>query len=137
MLHKGKKYRVLKEQKMYIANMLQDVLPFRSFRDNALKALQHDPPLFDEDEFCFDFCGGGLICWGSQQSSMGMEAGVPWDARSWEPQVWFLKKYWYLVGGWNDDMWRAARWWHSLRGEKINMHAPEPPATWAPCRKEP
>lgn len=83
--------------------------------------MQHDPPLFDEEELCDDFSKGALVCWGSQQNSLGMEAGVPWDVRSWEPQVWFLRKYWFLVGDWDDEMWKSARWWHDMRGEILSV----------------
>lgn len=97
-----------------------DVIPFPSFRDRALKAIAHDPPLFDEDELCYDICHReGLIVWGSQGNDRGMETCRPWDMRSWEPKPWFLRKYHFLVGGWEDEMWRAARWWHMMRNERI------------------
>lgn len=97
-----------------------DVIPFPSFRERALKAIAHDPPLFDEDELCCDICSNeGLIVWGSQGNNQGMDACRPWDMRSWEPKPWFLKKYHFLVGGWEDEMWRAARWWHMMRNERI------------------
>lgn len=44
---------------------------------------------------------------------------MPWDARSWEPKVWFMQKYWFLVGGWDEELWVSVRRWHALRGEKI------------------
>lgn len=53
-----------------------------------------------------------------------MEATVPWDARSWEPKVWFLKKYFPLVGDWDDEMWKGARRWSELRGERIHRESP-------------
>lgn len=97
-----------------------DVIPFPSFRDRALRAIAQDPPLFDEDELCADICSNeGLIVWGSQGNNRGMEAARPWDMRSWEPKPWFLRKYHFLVGGWEDEMWRAARWWHMMRNERI------------------
>ncbi|CAM1506534.1 Fc.00g061750.m01.CDS01 [Cosmosporella sp. VM-42] len=96
-----------------------DLIPYKSFRENTLKALEHDPPLLDEDELCQDLVAGGMICWGSKQNSLGMDAAVPWDSRSWEPKVWFLKKYPHLVGGWDGEMWKGTRWWHSMRGERI------------------
>ncbi|KAL1870456.1 hypothetical protein Daus18300_005143 [Diaporthe australafricana] len=97
-----------------------DVIPFPSFRERALKALAHDPPLFDEEEMCVDICTNeGLIVWGSQGNDQGMDACRPWDMRSWEPKTWFLRKYPFLTGGWEDEMWRAARWWHMMRGERI------------------
>ncbi|KAJ4323452.1 hypothetical protein N0V84_004324 [Fusarium piperis] len=98
-----------------------DVIPFKSFRDNIIKALLHDPPLLDEDMLCADLLAGGFTCWGSRRSPLGMNAGVPWDARSWEPSIWFLLKYRQLTGGWDDEMWKSARWWHSVRGERIQM----------------
>jgi hypothetical protein len=98
---------------------LQDVLPWASFRQKALEAIRQEPPLLDEDELCRDICTGGLICWGAQQNSMGMEAGVPWDMRSWEAAVWFMNKYSFLVGDWNGEMWRGVRWWHNVRGERL------------------
>lgn len=97
-----------------------DVIPFPSFRERALKAIAHDPPLFDEDELCCDICSReGLIVWGSQGNNQGMEACRPWDMRSWEPKPWFLRKYHMLAGGWDDEMWRASRWWHMMRNERI------------------
>lgn len=105
-----------------------DVIPFPSFRERALKAIAHDPPLFDEDELCCDICSReGLIVWGSQGNNQGMEACRPWDMRSWEPKPWFLRKYHFLAGGWDDEMWRAARWWHMMRNERI----PAGPVSWA------
>ncbi|RSL56295.1 hypothetical protein CEP54_008925 [Fusarium duplospermum] len=98
-----------------------DVIPFRSFRDNIIKALLHDPPLIDENMLCHDLLAGGFTCWGSRRNPLGMNAGVPWDARSWEPSIWFLLKYRQLTGGWDDEMWKSARWWHSVRGERIQM----------------
>lgn len=97
-----------------------DVIPFPSFRDRALRAIAQDPPLLDEDDLCRDICSNeGLVVWGSQGNSRGMEAARPWDMRSWEPKPWFLRKYHFLVGGWEDEMWRAARWWHMMRNERI------------------
>lgn len=80
-----------------------DVMPFPLFRSKALQALMCDPPLFDEDELCVDITdNAGLVIWGSQGNDQGMEACRPWDMRSWEPKPWFLRKYWYLCGGWED-----------------------------------
>lgn len=102
-----------------------DVLPFPSFRQRALKALVQDPPLFDEDELCADISThSGLVVWGSLGNNKGMEACRSWDMRSWEPQPWFLRKYWFLVGGWEDEMWKASRWWHAVRNERIGTAGP-------------
>jgi len=112
-----------------LTRMLQDIIPFPSFRSRALQALACEPPLFDEEEMCHDMRRDALIVWGSQgqkdssPSKVDMGAAMPWDKRSWEPQVWFLKKYWFLVGGVDDEMWRAARWWHDMRNEKLDVSA--------------
>lgn len=98
-----------------------DTIPFPLFRERALKALACDPPLFDEDELCYDICNReGLVVWGSQGNDQGMDACRPWDMRSWEPKPWFLRKYHFLAGGWEDEMWKAARWWHTMRSERIS-----------------
>ncbi|KAF5020546.1 hypothetical protein F66182_7410 [Fusarium sp. NRRL 66182] len=96
-----------------------DVIPFKTFRENLMAVLMHDPPLIDEGTLCHDILAGGFTCWGSGQNPRGMGAGVPWDARSWEPSTWFLVKYPQLAGGWDEEMWKSARWWHSARGERI------------------
>ncbi|KPM44692.1 hypothetical protein AK830_g1829 [Neonectria ditissima] len=100
-----------------------DVLPFKSFRENIIKALDHDPPLIDEDVLCRDVLAG-MVCWGSQHNTLGMGVAVPWDVRCWEPSVWFLHKYRHLVGEWDGEMWRGARRWHSMRGERIQATPP-------------
>lgn len=102
-------------------HMYLDTIPFPLFRETALKALACDPPLFDEDELCYDICNReGLVVWGSQGNDQGMDACRPWDMRSWEPKPWFLRKYHFLAGGWEDEMWKAARWWHTMRSERIS-----------------
>ncbi|KAH8799073.1 hypothetical protein F5884DRAFT_905534 [Xylogone sp. PMI_703] len=95
-----------------------DVLPFPKFRESTLVAVGQDPPLIDEEELCMDLMNDGLVCWGSQDSNGRINACLPWDQKSWEPQVWFLKKYWFLVGGQDDEMWSCTKWWHGMRGEK-------------------
>lgn len=96
-----------------------DVLPFPKFREQILKVVSYNPPLFDEEELCMDLMNNGLVCWGSQNGNESIDACMPWDSRSWEPQLWFLNKYWFLVGGQDDEMWGCAKWWHGMRGEKI------------------
>ncbi|KAF7559786.1 hypothetical protein G7046_g4375 [Stylonectria norvegica] len=97
-----------------------DVLPFKTFRNNLIRVLYSVPQLVDEDELCHDLSTGGVLCWGAQQGSFGMDAVVPWDKRSWEPKVWFLEKYSHLVGGKDDEMWKSAMWWQRRRGERIH-----------------
>jgi hypothetical protein len=96
-----------------------DVLPFPKFRAQTLAAVSSEPPLIDEEELCMDLMNDGLVCWGSQGTNNSINAGMPWDSRSWEPQLWFLKKYWFLVGSQDDEMWSCTEWWHRMRGEEI------------------
>jgi hypothetical protein len=96
-----------------------DSLPFPTFRQRALAALSTDPPLLNEDDLCVDLMlKDGLVCWGSIGGD-GIDRGSPWESRSWEAKGWFLRKWWWLVGGEDEEMWRASRWWASQRGEKI------------------
>ncbi|KAI8656484.1 BZIP domain-containing protein [Fusarium sp. Ph1] len=97
-----------------------DSLPFPEFRRRALAALSTDPPLLDEDNLCIDLMlNDGLVCWGST-SENGMDRGTPWDSRSWEAKGWFLRKWWWLVGGQDGELWQSSTWWASQRGEKIS-----------------
>ncbi|GLB21885.1 hypothetical protein AtubIFM61612_002435 [Aspergillus tubingensis] len=80
-----------------------DILPFRTLRRNLITR-QHD---IDEDEFFEDMLSG-LVCWG----------GTPWDVRSWEGKLWFLKKYWALLGGEDGELVRQSEWWRSIRGDE-------------------
>lgn len=99
-----------------------DLIPFASFRQRAIDALAVNPPLIDWRQMCADINAAGMICWGgggdaNDSTNIGFQ--VPWDARSWEPKVWFLRKYWFLVGDWEDEMWTSARWWAAMRNENI------------------
>lgn len=97
-----------------------DSLPFPEFRRRALAALSTDPPLLDEDDLCIDLMlNDGLVCWGST-SENGMDRGTPWVSRSWEGKGWFLRKWWWLVGGQDGELWQSSTWWASQRGEKIS-----------------
>jgi hypothetical protein len=79
---------------------------------------------FDEDQFFLDLLAG-LICWGGagvgkrdrDQSTGLASTGTPWDIRSWEAKVWFLKKYWTLLGGEDGELVRQSEWWREIRGE--------------------
>ncbi|OJZ84341.1 hypothetical protein ASPFODRAFT_166048 [Aspergillus luchuensis CBS 106.47] len=98
-----------------------DILPFRTLRRNLITR-QHD---IDEDEFFEDMLSG-LVCWGGagigkrdRQVSTGYAStGTPWDVRSWEGKVWFLKKYWALLGGEDGELVRQSEWWRSIRGDE-------------------
>ena len=103
-----------------------DLIPFASFRQRAIDAISSNPPLVDWKQLCADINAAGIVCWGSEAGGQGGEAvhmafQMPWDARSWEPRVWFLRKYWFLVGGWDDEMWSSARWWATMRNETIPL----------------
>ncbi|KAL3460413.1 hypothetical protein BJX64DRAFT_263049 [Aspergillus heterothallicus] len=97
-----------------------DVLPFHELRKNLITR----PQDYDEDEFFHDMLFG-LVCWGSSgvgqrdrdASTGSASTGTPWDVRSWEGHVWFLKKYWSLLGGGEGELPRQSEWWRSIRGE--------------------
>ncbi|KAM5386996.1 hypothetical protein ACJZ2D_000289 [Fusarium nematophilum] len=95
-----------------------DLIPWPSFRSNAIRLSSMDPPLIDEDDLCLDMLGGGLRCWGSTMGSThGRGHGMPWDSRSWEARPWFLKKWKILIGGDDDDISRTSAWWRCLQGD--------------------
>lgn len=99
-----------------------DILPFPTLRKNLIT--QQDK--FDEDEFFHDLIPG-LVCWGRggmgnrdrrEDCSNGyVPTGTPWDARSWEATAWFLKKYWYMLGGEDGELVRQSEWWRAMRGD--------------------
>ncbi|PWY93868.1 hypothetical protein BO94DRAFT_458570 [Aspergillus sclerotioniger CBS 115572] len=97
-----------------------DILPFPTLRKNLIT---HQKDI-DEDDFFHDMLTG-LVCWGGagigkrdRQLSTGYAStGTPWDVRSWEAKVWFLKKYWMLLGGEDGELVRQSEWWRSIRGD--------------------
>ncbi|KAJ5313465.1 uncharacterized protein N7443_000349 [Penicillium atrosanguineum] len=99
-----------------------DVLPFRTLRKNLIF---HQKEV-NEDEFLRDAITG-LVCWGGagvgrkdRDASTGYaSSGTPWDSRSWEAKVWFLRKYWSLLGGDEGELVRQSEWWRSIRGEDL------------------
>ena len=102
-----------------------DILPFPTLRKNLITHQEE----IDEDEF-FDDMLTGLVCWGGagigrkdREVSTGYAStGTPWDVRSWEARVWFLKKYWTLLGGEDGELVRQSEWWRSIRGDDtLNM----------------
>lgn len=98
-----------------------DLLPCPMFRQRFVHLATMDPPMFDEDEFCQDLENDGLICWGSYVGERNevTGSGAPWDIRSWEAQPWFLKKWWFLVGGEEGELFQQTRWWHEIRGDQL------------------
>ncbi|RFU74841.1 hypothetical protein TARUN_7410 [Trichoderma arundinaceum] len=98
-----------------------DALPFPTLRRRALAALAADPPLLDEDDLCLDLMlHDGLVCWGSANLN-GTDHGTPWDSHSWEAKEWFLRKWKWLIGGQDGELWHSSRWWAAQRGEYISM----------------
>lgn len=95
-----------------------DCIIYPSFRDRAIE-LSAANKLNHWDLFC-DIISDGLVCWGSANKT-GMENGVAWSMRSWEARPWFLKKWWFLAGGEEEEVWQNSRWWWSMRGEDINV----------------
>ncbi|KAF2812533.1 uncharacterized protein BDZ99DRAFT_558599 [Mytilinidion resinicola] len=90
-----------------------DGLPYPSLRDRIITALNASPALVSRSELCGDFTTDGFKCWGSGAGVL--DQGSASDMRSWEPELWVLRKYWFLV---DDELWRSARWWRGMRGEK-------------------
>ena len=97
-----------------------DVLPFPTLRKNLITHQER----IDEDGFFHDVLTG-LVCWGGagigrkdrQNATGDASTGTPWDVRSWEAKVWFLKKYWNLLGGEDGELVRQSEWWRSMRGD--------------------
>ena len=96
-----------------------DLIIFPHFREKAMLHATADPCLLDQWALFTDMIAGGLTCWGSLTSGNGRGGGVPWDMRSWEAKPWFLKKWWFLVGREDEDMWETSRWWWQMRGEVL------------------
>ena len=95
-----------------------DCIIYPSFRDRAIE-LSAANKLNHWDLF-FDIINDGLVCWGSANNT-GMENGVAWSMRSWEARPWFLKKWWFLAGGEDEEVWQGSRWWWSMRGEDVSV----------------
>lgn len=99
-----------------------DLIPSPTFRQRVIQAISVEPPMIDEDDLCKDIEHDGLICWGSQVRSREgspIGSGAPWDIRSWEAQTWFMKKWWFLIGGKDGELFKQSQWWHALRGDKL------------------
>lgn len=103
-----------------------DIIPCPIFRQRVtgLIAMEEASPSSDTDfetDLCADIEKDGLICWGSHLSGAqsGTGSGAPWDIRSWEAQPWFLKKWWFIVGGKEGALFKQSRWWHEIRGDRL------------------
>lgn len=98
-----------------------DVLPFPTLRERIIEACSLESPLLDEEDLCDDLQKEGLICWGSYlgDGNRATGSGAPWDYRSWEAQPWFLKKWWFFVGGSHGELFQQTQWWHKMRGDRL------------------
>ena len=97
-----------------------EILPFPTLRKNLIIHQEE----IDEDEFFQDMFTGSVCCGGAgigrrdREDSTGYAStGTPWDVRRWEARVWFLKKYWTLLGGEDGELVRQSAWWRGIRGE--------------------
>lgn len=86
-----------------------DIIPWPSFRSQAIIASSTNPPLIDKNELCLDLLSDGIYCCSVPGVSLhGRGEGTPWDSRSWEAKPWFLHKWSLLVG---HDVQQTSSWW--------------------------
>ncbi|KIM96909.1 hypothetical protein OIDMADRAFT_58461 [Oidiodendron maius Zn] len=117
--------RPMHAQIQYAHPPFMDLLPFPSVRERAVLFSSFTPPLIDVAELKADILNDGLICWTKSKKGTGQ----PWDMRSWEAAEWFLKKWWMLVGGEEDDIQEHTKWWRNLRGHDRSL-VTRPAATY-------
>lgn len=98
-----------------------DIFPCPIFRERYIQVINMGSSVFDAGEFCLDLQNSGLICWGSHSGERhdASGSGAPWDMRSWEAQPWFLKKWWFVLGGEEGGFFQQSRWWHETRGDSL------------------
>lgn len=98
-----------------------DLIPCPIFRQRFIQLTTTNPPMINQHEFCLDVENNGLVCWGSYigEADEVSGAGAPWDIRSWEAQPWFLKKWWFVLGGQEGGIFQQTKWWHELRGDHL------------------
>ncbi|KAF5691499.1 alcohol dehydrogenase [Fusarium circinatum] len=89
-----------------------DLFPFPNFRDNVLRGMQKG--LFDDDELCGDLLGveGGGV--GEQPSILVWT--VAWDAKGWEVNAAFVKKWGGLIEDCPEIM-ESTNYWRRRRGQ--------------------
>ena len=109
--------RPMHAQIQYAHPPFMDLLPFPSVRERAVLFSSFTPPLINAAELKEDILNDGLICWSKSKKGTGQ----PWDMRSWEAAEWFLKKWWMLVGGEEDDIQEHTKWWRNLRGHDRSL----------------
>lgn len=98
-----------------------DTIPSPTLRQRLIQCISSDPPMVDEDDFCLDLQNDGLICWGSTlgRADRPSGSGAPWDVRSWEAQPWFLRKWWFVLGGSTGELYQTSKWWNEMRGDRL------------------
>ncbi|KAF5633401.1 alcohol dehydrogenase [Fusarium sp. NRRL 52700] len=98
-----------------------DLFPFPNFRDNVLRGMQKG--LFDDDELCGDLLGveGGRV--GEQPSLLVWT--VAWDAKGWEVNAAFVKKWGGLIEDCPEIM-ESTNYWRRKRGQPALMFDVDP-----------
>ncbi|KAI8402903.1 hypothetical protein FOFC_16332 [Fusarium oxysporum] len=89
-----------------------DLFPFPKFRDNVLRGMQKG--LFDDDELCGDLLGVEGAGVGEQPSLLVWT--IAWDARGWEVNAAFVKKWGSLIQDCPEIM-DSTNHWRRKRGQ--------------------
>ncbi|KAF4443935.1 alcohol dehydrogenase [Fusarium acutatum] len=89
-----------------------DLFPFPKFRDNVLDGMQKG--LFDDDELCGDLLGVEGAGVGEQPSLLVWT--VAWDAKGWEVNAAFVKKWGSLIQDCPEIM-ESTNYWRRKRGQ--------------------
>ncbi|KAF5545554.1 Aryl-alcohol dehydrogenase [Fusarium phyllophilum] len=89
-----------------------DLFPFPKFRDNVLDGMQKG--LFDDDELCGDLLGVEGAGVGEQPSLLVWT--VAWDAKGWEVNAAFVKKWGSLIEDCPEIM-KSTNYWRRKRGQ--------------------
>ncbi|EXA44288.1 hypothetical protein FOVG_05760 [Fusarium oxysporum f. sp. pisi HDV247] len=89
-----------------------DLFPFPKFRDNVLRGMQKG--LFDDDELCGDLLGVEGAGVGEQPSLLVWT--IAWDARGWEVNAAFVKKWGSLIQDCPEIM-DSTNYWRRKRGQ--------------------
>ncbi|KAF5674258.1 alcohol dehydrogenase [Fusarium denticulatum] len=89
-----------------------DLFPFPKFRDNVLSGMQEG--LFDDDELCGDLLGVEGAGVGEQPSLLVWT--VAWDAKGWEVNAAFVKKWGSLIQ-YCPEMMESTNYWRRKRGQ--------------------
>lgn len=80
--------QIMTKHRLYI-----DLIPIPFFRERMISLIATIPSL--EEPLANDIDNNGMICSGS---AAGRGSGRAWDPKSWEVQLWFRRKWWFLFG---------------------------------------